>query len=111
VSAPRAVANETGHSRPGHTRPSETQDEETWAISADEMRAPEALRDEYAAEVAHSLAPILAAIQAGELIAPAATRHRIQGAMLALDVLAGRPENDRLRDTLSAIMDEAREQG
>lgn len=66
---------------------------------------------ETAATAAERLAVVLAAIDAGELVAPAATRHRIQGAVLALNVLASRPANDRLRDTLKWINAEEREQG
>jgi hypothetical protein len=73
-------------------------------------RASETQGAETSAIVADQLAVILAAIDAGDLVAPAATRHRIQGAALALGVLAGRPGNDRLRDILKTIRCEEHEQ-
>jgi hypothetical protein len=43
------------------------------------------------ASVAAGLAVVLAAIQTSELVCPAAPRHRIQGAVLALNTVADRP--------------------
>lgn len=53
--------------------------------------------DRTVAEVAVSMRSLLAAIERGELSCSAAQRHRLQGAVVTLEALAGRPENDRLR--------------
>ncbi|MCV6968984.1 hypothetical protein [Mycobacterium bohemicum] len=45
------------------------------------------------AETVSQLRAILAAVDAGDLEASAAERARIEGAVLALDVLAGSPKN------------------
>jgi hypothetical protein len=42
-----------------------------------------------AAETAAVLRRFLAALDAGELVAPAAVRYRIEGAVIALDAVAG----------------------
>lgn len=44
------------------------------------------------AEVATSMRRLLAAINAGELTCPPASRHRLEGAVVALEALSTRPQ-------------------
>lgn len=55
--------------------------------------------DKTVAEVAAGVRSLLAAIEAGELSCSAAQRHRLQGAVVTLEALAGRPGNGRMPDT------------
>lgn len=48
--------------------------------------------DRTVAEVAVSMRRLLAAITAGELTCPPASRHRLEGAVVALEALAAGPQ-------------------
>ena len=50
------------------------------------------------AEVAAGLRALLAGLGSGELSCSAALRHRIEGAVLALEAVAASPSNDRMGD-------------
>lgn len=56
--------------------------------------------DRTVAEVAVSMRRLLAAIDAGELVCSAAYRNRLQGAVVALDALAGRQAGSERRPGL-----------
>jgi hypothetical protein len=51
------------------------------------------------AEVAASMRKLLAAIHAGELSCPPASRHRLEGAVVALEALAACPETSVSRQS------------
>jgi hypothetical protein len=63
------------------------------------------------AEVADGLRALLADLEAGELSCSAAMRHRIEGAVLALEVIAAGPSNDRMTDTVQRSGDAEHDQG
>jgi hypothetical protein len=64
-----------------------------------------------AEEIAEQLGTVLASVEAGELQCSAAMRHRIEGAWLATAAIGSGPVNDRLSDTMRAIMSRPADQG
>lgn len=56
----------------------------------------ESVDDKTVAEVAVSMRRLLAAINGGELTCPPASRHRLEGAVVALDALSTCPQTSVL---------------
>ena len=57
-----------------------------------------------AERIAEHLHAVLRSVDTGELRCSPAMRHRIEGAWLATAALGAGPVNDRLSDTMRAIM-------
>jgi hypothetical protein len=53
--------------------------------------------DKTIAEVATSMRSLLAAINAGELTCPPASRHRLEGMVIALEAMSARPQTTGFR--------------